>query len=171
VDLVCGNAIGPCFLYRRQVDATLGGYAEDLVLAEDYDFWLRASRHFRFQAIDEPLYYYRVHEGSLTAQRAEAIEAVGRQALERHLAALDRRERGDALVRLASVDLSQGATKRGRRRLRQAIALGRWPVLHAGFRLILLDLVLGPRIGGWLRGRCFASPARASEADSRRGRY
>jgi glycosyltransferase involved in cell wall biosynthesis len=160
-DLVRGNTVGPCFLYRRQVDETLGGYAEDLILAEDYDFWLRASLRFHFHAVDELLYYYRVHEGSLTAQRTEAVEAIAQHALDRHLAELSCRERGDALVRLAAVDLSQGITKRGRRRLGQAIALGRWPLLHSGFRLVLLDLLLGPRIGSWLRrlhGRLFASP-------------
>jgi glycosyltransferase involved in cell wall biosynthesis len=150
-DLVLGNRIGPCFLYRREVDATLGGYAEELTLAEDYDFWLRASRQFRFRPLDESLYFYRVHANSLTARCGEAIEAASLHALERYLATLDRCERGKALVQLAAADFSRHRPRRGRRRLGQAIALGRWPLFHAGFRLVLLDVALGPRIGNWLR--------------------
>jgi glycosyltransferase involved in cell wall biosynthesis len=150
-DLLLGNRIGPCFLYRREVDATLGGYAEELTLAEDYDFWLRASRQFRFRPLDESLYFYRVHADSLTARRGEAIEAASLFALERYLATLDRRERGKALVKLAAADFSRHKPRRGRRRLGQAIALGRWPLFHAGFRLVLVDVAFGPRIGNWLR--------------------
>ncbi len=157
-DLVLGNRIGPCFLYRREVDAKLGGFAEDLPLAEDYDFWLRASREFRFRALDESLYCYRVHAESLTARRAEEIEAARQCALDRHLGALDRRARGDALLLLGGTELAAGQTKRGRRHLGQAFALGRWPLVHAGFRLVLLDLAFGPRLGTWIRRR------RASEA-------
>jgi glycosyltransferase involved in cell wall biosynthesis len=150
-DLVLGNRIGPCFLYRREVDADLGGYAEELTLAEDYDFWLRAARQFRFRPLDESLYFYRVHADSLTARRSEAIEAASLLALERYLASLDRRERGKALVVLGAADFSHHRMRRGRRRLGQAVALGRWPLFHAGFRLVLLDVVLGPRVGNWFR--------------------
>jgi glycosyltransferase involved in cell wall biosynthesis len=150
-DLVLGNRVGPCFLYRRAVDAALGGYAEELTLAEDYDFWLRATRQFRFRPLYESLYFYRVHADSLTARRGEAIEAASLLALERYLDTLDRRERGMALVTLGTADLLHHKTRRGRRRLGQAVALGRWPLFHAGFRLVLLDLAFGPRIGNWLR--------------------
>jgi len=150
-DLLLGNRIGPCFLYRREVDATLGGYAEELTLAEDYDFWLRASRQFRFSPLNESLYFYRIHSDSLTARRGEAIEAASLLALERHLDTLDRRERGKALVVLGAADLSRHQVRRGRRRLGQAIAQGRWPLFHAGFRLVLVDVAFGPRIGNWLR--------------------
>jgi glycosyltransferase involved in cell wall biosynthesis len=150
-DLVLGNRIGPCFLYQRDVDAALAGYAEELTLAEDYDFWLRASQQFRFRPLDESLYCYRVHDDSLTARRGEAIEAAALLALEHHLDALNRHERGKALVTLGTADLARRETRRGRRRLGQAIALGRWPLFHAGFRWVLLDLAFGPRIGDWLR--------------------
>lgn len=67
------NVVGACFLYRRQVQDTLQGYAENLFLVEDYDFWLRASLTFRFQPVEGDLYQYRVHSGSLTHQRQQAI--------------------------------------------------------------------------------------------------
>ena len=76
-EIVVGNPIGCCFLYRREVDEALEGYDEDLFGVEDYDFWLRAHRAgFRFQALHEELYSYRRHDRSLTSTRARAIYAL-----------------------------------------------------------------------------------------------
>lgn len=74
--LVTGNCIGPCFLYRRAVQEHLRMYRVDAFLAEDLDFWLRASMHFRFKRLQQPLMYYRLHPGSLTSRRKEEILAV-----------------------------------------------------------------------------------------------
>lgn len=70
------NCVGPCFLYRREVHERLGGYAEDLFLAEDYDFWLRASAEFKMQALQSDLYLYRWHGKSLTSQKDVAVVKV-----------------------------------------------------------------------------------------------
>ena len=40
------NWAGACFLYRREVHEKLHGYDENLFLAEDFDFWVRALRYF-----------------------------------------------------------------------------------------------------------------------------
>lgn len=63
------NVIMACFMYRRDVDDALGGYDESLFLVEDYDFWLRAYRSFKFKHVDANPYFYRTHEGALTQQR------------------------------------------------------------------------------------------------------
>ncbi|NJS14546.1 MAG: glycosyltransferase, partial [Sphingopyxis sp.] len=75
-DLLMGNNVGASFLYRREVDFALGGYDADLFGAEDYDFWLRASGHYRFHHVAEDLYLYRKHPRSLTNSRAAAIQAM-----------------------------------------------------------------------------------------------
>jgi len=76
-DLVIDNTIGCCFLYRREVDAALGGYDESLFGIEDYDFWLRAKdRGFVFHRIASAPYLYRRHGGSLTDTRARHIHAL-----------------------------------------------------------------------------------------------
>lgn len=64
---IFGNHIGGCFLYKAEVFNSLGGYNEQLFLVEDYDFWLRALRHFKFVQIHESLYKYRRHGGTLTS--------------------------------------------------------------------------------------------------------
>lgn len=75
-DLLMGNHIGASFLYRRAVDYALGGYDSGLFGAEDYDFWLRASAHFRFIQVPDDLYLYRKHPRSLTNSRAASIQAL-----------------------------------------------------------------------------------------------
>ena len=76
-DLVIDNTIGCCFLYRREVDAALGGYDESLFGVEDYDFWLRAKDHgFAFHRLACAPYLYRRHSGSLTDTRARHIQTL-----------------------------------------------------------------------------------------------
>lgn len=84
--LLRGNYVGPCFLYRREVQEKVGDYAEDLFLAEDYEFWLRASMFFEMRPLHEDLYLYRLHSASLTTtMRKRQIEVMMSKALIRHL--------------------------------------------------------------------------------------
>lgn len=100
--LLYGNNIGACFLYRAEVTEALGGYDTGLFGVEDYDFWLRAARRFTFVALHEDLYIYRKHGGSLTSQRAEQIQALTAQIVERALPdTLPARSRAEILVGLA----------------------------------------------------------------------
>lgn len=82
-------SVGPCFLYRCIVQKKLGGYAEDLFLGEDYDFWLRASVHFRAQALHDDLYLYRSHDASLTCSYRERILSVREKTQRRNFPRMD----------------------------------------------------------------------------------
>lgn len=53
-------------MIRREVVEKLGGFDESLPTGEDYDFWLRMSRHFRADKLNRVLAYYRVHASSIT---------------------------------------------------------------------------------------------------------
>lgn len=100
--LLYGNNVGACFLYRARVTAALGGYDTQLFGVEDYDFWLRAAQRFTFAALHEDLYVYRKHGGSLTSQRAEQIQALTAQIVERALpVTLPARSRSEILLGLA----------------------------------------------------------------------
>lgn len=84
-DLLVRNVVGACFLYRRQVQEQLGGYAEDLFLVEDYDFWLRASTRFQFTFLNEDLYLYRWHARSLSLQQRDNVRLAREKSLARNL--------------------------------------------------------------------------------------
>jgi hypothetical protein len=102
--LLRGNAIGPCFLYRRKVHEAIGGFAEDLFLAEDYNFWLKASVLFRLQPLHKDLYLYRRHSDSLTAKEKERIQLATERALASnlpHMSWAGTAARAQAYLRLA----------------------------------------------------------------------
>lgn len=85
-EILFSNRIGAAFLYRAIVTEALEGYDETLFGVEDYDFWLRAARRFRFVTLDEDLYLYRRHAGSLTDRRTRMIHRLVAQIVQRELA-------------------------------------------------------------------------------------
>ena len=105
------NAV-PCFLYRRSLYEELGGYAEDLALAEDYEYWLRifASRRLMYP-LHINLYEYRRHARSLTDEHRGRTFAAAERALLRQLPNLEWAGggvRGEAYLHLASLASWQG---------------------------------------------------------------
>jgi glycosyltransferase involved in cell wall biosynthesis len=103
------NVVGPCFLFRREVFENVGQYADDLFLAEDYDFWLRASTKFEFLRLERDLYDYRVHTASLSARRRSEITAAVAEVLRRNLQHMRRRQRFGALTRLEELARAAGS--------------------------------------------------------------
>jgi glycosyltransferase involved in cell wall biosynthesis len=84
--LVVKNIVGASFLYRREVKEVVGNYAEELVLVEDYDYWLRVASHFRLAPLRQNLYAYMMHEASLTSlNRREVIREARDRALAKNL--------------------------------------------------------------------------------------
>lgn len=112
--LVESNAVGPCFMYRQSVRAAVGQYADDLFLAEDWEYWLRIYLHFPCEALDEDLYEYRWHDGMLTTTRATEISLAVEKALLRHMPAI--RARGRLLACRARLSLARRARRREDRR-------------------------------------------------------
>lgn len=75
VRLYAEDVIGACFLYRSQVLKTVGEYDPDMILVEDYDYWLRISRNYQILHIPQCLYHYRFHSGSLTMTKEHEVAA------------------------------------------------------------------------------------------------
>lgn len=73
--ILLNNGVGASFMYRAEIAKKVGPYSEDLFLVEDYEYWLRLSFITTLGVLHKPLYKYRVHGGSLTATRKEAIAA------------------------------------------------------------------------------------------------
>lgn len=82
--LGAGNLIGACFMYKREVYKNVGDYDINLFLAEDYDYWIRINKYGKIKHISEDLYYYRLHEGSLTETRKNDINLQTFKVLEKH---------------------------------------------------------------------------------------
>ena len=69
VTLENSNCIGACFLYSRRIKELTGDYNPNTELAEDYDYWIRISKKFPMHHLSEPLYFFRVHDKSLTISK------------------------------------------------------------------------------------------------------
>lgn len=48
-------------LFSREILTSVKGFSEDLTLFEDWDFWMRLSRHFPFQHVDRTTAEYRFY--------------------------------------------------------------------------------------------------------------
>jgi glycosyltransferase involved in cell wall biosynthesis len=77
---------GACFLYKREVHFRNKGYNVSAFLIEDYDFFIRAFMHSKFLYMPEyDVYYYRVHDASLTGTMASAVNDLQKIVVERQL--------------------------------------------------------------------------------------
>lgn len=70
-EVLRGNIVGACFMYTRMAYDTVGDYDQELMLVEDWDYWQRMISRFSFVTIDEVLYEYRWHDGSLTSTKRQ----------------------------------------------------------------------------------------------------
>ena len=67
--IVGSDVVGACFLYTRSAYEEVGDYDTNLILVEDFDYWQRMIACRKAVAIDEILYDYRMHSGSLTSTK------------------------------------------------------------------------------------------------------
>jgi glycosyltransferase involved in cell wall biosynthesis len=79
------NSVSACFLYRREIYETIGDYDPSFFLAEDYEYWVRASLAFRLRPIHRDLYLRRRHEASLTSRFREPVREAHERVLSRYL--------------------------------------------------------------------------------------
>jgi glycosyltransferase involved in cell wall biosynthesis len=136
--LVFGNVIGACFLYRRAVYDRLGDYCDDLFLAEDYDYWLRASRYFRLEPLHEDLYRYRLHRESLSSRREEDVARATERCFERNLPNLawaDKRSLQRRFLRLACEAKERGDSAIWQKWLRRAVWISPLGLIRSAGRL------------------------------------
>jgi hypothetical protein len=59
--------------------APIGEYNPVTALSEDYDYWLRVSKRFTMHPLQVPLYYYRLHSSSLSAQCVDRVHRRARR--------------------------------------------------------------------------------------------
>jgi glycosyltransferase involved in cell wall biosynthesis len=67
--------VDPTRTVHRRVYEAVGGYDPAFRLAQDFDFWLRAARRFRFRHVPgEPLIGFRRHGENFSDESARALE-------------------------------------------------------------------------------------------------
>jgi cellulose synthase/poly-beta-1,6-N-acetylglucosamine synthase-like glycosyltransferase len=84
------NVVGAYFLFRRSVYEAVGDHRVDMEYAEDYDFWVRSyKRGFSLMQLRNPLYTYRLHSQSMTAEAEKMSDRphVGSQVRRQHFEA------------------------------------------------------------------------------------
>ena len=62
-------------MIKRETFNHAGGFRQSHQPAEDYDLWLRLAPKVRFKYYNQPVASYRVHTGSIGADRARMFEA------------------------------------------------------------------------------------------------
>jgi glycosyltransferase involved in cell wall biosynthesis len=61
------NLVHCCFLYRRACMERVGLYNPEFIYGEDWEYWIRISRHYRMKRVPAALYRYRLHKTSMTS--------------------------------------------------------------------------------------------------------
>lgn len=85
-DIYVRNPISACFMYKRKVYQHIGEYNRKAFSAEDYEYWIRIyEAGFKMLHIKEKLYYYRIHEGSLTATKKRENALLNLELLNKNL--------------------------------------------------------------------------------------
>ncbi len=77
--------VGPCFMYRRLLYPLIGDYNPALEGSEDFDYWMRINNFFQIRHLGDrqPLYAYRVHVHSMSAQMKPRISRQRRWLMQR----------------------------------------------------------------------------------------
>lgn len=75
-------------LFRRECHDRVGGFDESLRWWEDWDFWIRVSRHYAFRFIDRPLARFRIHPDNTSGTDGAAAWATRTRVLDKAFAAL-----------------------------------------------------------------------------------
>ncbi|WP_443938125.1 glycosyltransferase family 2 protein [Pedobacter sp. MW01-1-1] len=70
-ELLCGNYIDACAIFRKSVWEAIGGYDENMPFPgnEDWAFWISCSfKGFKFKFIEEELFGYRIKQNSMISE-------------------------------------------------------------------------------------------------------
>jgi len=164
-DLGIECSIGPCFLYRREVHAKVGGYMLEAWPSDDYEFWLRASCVCRMTPLRRELYQFRVHPGGMSQAQAGRVYRAMEGCLKRNLPRLpwmDDEGRAQAYLMMALRARNWGRPLAAAAHLCRALDCCGPYVLQRAPRWILADTLLGKALANRLR-RLLKRPAAGTE--------
>ena len=121
-----GNWIGTCstVLLRRSCFDTTGLFDEDLASGADYDMWLRISKDFEVDFINEQLVFYHVHNNRISTNHESLTSGLEAQ-LRKHdsVLAQNRKTYSERYLSLGVLYCYQGQLVKGRQAFFKAIRL------------------------------------------------
>lgn len=140
--VICSSVVA-----RRSAVLEVGGFDEhpDLIATEDFDLWLRMSEREPVAYLGEPLTFYRVHQGSLSANERflRGIDRILARVAQHHVGEahfqnLIRRRRADVRLDYAWDLITSGRKPEGRAMIREAQRLApSWKALRMRLRSLL----------------------------------
>lgn len=140
--VICSSVVARTVAVREA-----GAFDEnpDLIATEDFDLWLRMSHREPLAYLGEPLTFYRVHTGSLSANArfVRGIDCILEKVAQRHAGQahflnLVRRRRADVRLDLAWDLLADGRKAEARQLIREAQGLA---TTWKGWRMRLRSLL------------------------------
>ena len=122
----------PTMMMRRSVLEKLGGYDESLAY-EDFDFWIRSSREWKFAYTAEPLVKKRILKNSMSIDqfRRKSIQLISTFRVCEKILQLNR-----------TTDETKALSKRIRYEMKRAAVLREWGLALDYFKLLLRNLSL-----------------------------
>jgi glycosyltransferase involved in cell wall biosynthesis len=140
--VICSSVVA-----RREAVQTAGGFDEnpDLIATEDFDLWLRMAEREPLAYLPQPMTFYRVHSGSLSANSRfmRGVDNILARVSERHdgeahFQNLVRRRRAEVRLDLAWDLLQQGRKQEARALIAEADGLARtWKAMRMRLRSLL----------------------------------
>lgn len=127
-----------CAMVRKECFDRVGGFDETLPTANDYDLWVRISKHFRMIYLPEPMVIVNFTPGSVSTTAQNVIES-RKLLLQKH--ASDYRKQGAEVTafflwQMGNVLISQGEVREGRKHIIRALLKLPW---KPGYYLALLS--------------------------------
>ena len=145
IDLLDRNYVGgtPSVVVRRRLLEQVGLFDEGLPSFQDYDLWIRLSRHCEFDYVGQDLLKCTMHGGKKIWSDLEALDRGIDRMLEKHGTSPHlRRNFASKSLGLGVRFCSQGETGRGRRAILRSIRLD--PPQARPYLNLVLSLLGGP---------------------------
>jgi glycosyltransferase involved in cell wall biosynthesis len=138
-------------IFNKNVVVELGGYNELLKYSQDYELWLRISRHHEVSNLSRPLYKLRFHQDTISIKHVDesvlyhilalklacgnvdnrALETIAGQGIKSLVQYLDRKEKAYFHSLMANILVRCRDTKRARNEYKAAFKLNRFDIKNA----------------------------------------
>jgi glycosyltransferase involved in cell wall biosynthesis len=151
-ELLANNPIGgtSCMLVKKDCLEKVGCFDESLPSFQDRDLWIRLSREFRFDYVEEPLLNYYVHPKKVWTNFDALLQGLEIM-LAKYGTAVAFRKASSKRYLFCGIKLCEtNEFDKGRRALRRAVALNPY-ALKPYFYLLLA--LLGPRTMATVRSK------------------